>query len=175
MNKITGKNNEPLEIERKFLIRYPDTALLEKKCIKKIAIVQTYLISLKHISRRIRKMEYNGITEYMYNEKERITDMTRIEREREISEDEYLELLKEAVPNAGTIRKTRYCIPSGSLCFEIDIFQEWDDRAFAEVELENEDQDFEIPDCLSVIKEVTSDGRYTNRSLALHGFPGPEY
>lgn len=163
-------NGEPLEIERKFLIRYPDLKRLEQICSKKIAIVQTYLISEQDVSRRIRKSECGDNTVYYYNEKVRITDMTRIEREREIPEEEYEELIKDANPKAQTIRKTRYCIPSGDLCFEVDVFPEWKDRAFAEVELESEQQGFEIPDCICVIKEVTDDRRYTNLSMALNGF-----
>lgn len=161
---------EPLEIERKFLIRFPDLTLLEQQSSQKISIVQAYLISESNRSRRIRKQECGGKTQYWYNEKERISDLTRIEREREITEKEYKEYLQEMLPGTRTIRKTRYLLPSGKHCFEVDIFPEWKDRAFAEVELKEEEETFVFPDCLSVIKEVTSDGRYTNKSLAVHGF-----
>ncbi len=164
------KAEEPLEIERKFLIRYPDFTALEALCTGKAELSQTYLISEKSVSRRIRKATQNGKTVYWYNEKERITDMTRIEREHEITRDEYEKLQKEAIPDARTIRKTRYFLPSGEHCFEIDVFPEWDDRAFAEVELKTEGEAFLIPDCLEVIKEVTQDKRYTNAALAKHGF-----
>ena len=159
-----------IETERKFLIRYPDTALLERICDRKLSIEQIYLVTEENVSRRIRKQECRGETVYIYGEKERISSVSRIEREREIPEEEYAELRKDAVPGSKTIIKTRYCIPAGELCFEVDVFPEWNDRAFAEVELEDEDQRFTIPDCLSVIKEVTDDGRYTNSSLALNGF-----
>jgi len=161
---------EPLEIERKFLIRYPDPELLEQTCSKKTELAQTYLVSEKGRSRRIRKSQCGSDTVYWYNEKERISDRTRIERERIISEEEYKDLMKEAIPDSRTIFKTRYDIPSGDRCFEVDLFPEWNDRAFAEVELEYEQQEFEFPACLSVIKEVTEDRRYTNKSLALNGF-----
>ena len=161
---------EPLEIERKFLIRYPDLSVLEKLCSRKARISQTYLVSENNLSRRIRCRECGGKTEYWYNEKQKITDMTRIERERQIPEEEYRELLKEAIPGARTILKTRYDLPCEDLCFEVDIFPEWDDRAFAEVELDNENRCFTVPDCLTVIKEVTEDKRYTNKSLAINGF-----
>lgn len=167
-NMISG--SEPLEIERKFLIRYPDPELLERVCSRKLMITQTYLLSENGISRRIRKTQCGGNTQYRYNEKERISERTRIEREREIPEEEYTALMKEALPGARSIHKTRYCIHSKDLCFEVDIFPEWDDRAYAEVELEDEDQEFEIPPCLSVIKEVTGDRRYSNLSLAKNGF-----
>ena len=160
----------PLEIERKFLIRIPDLDLLEQLCAKRISIVQTYLATEKNMSRRIRKQECRGEIRYRYNEKEKVSAMTRIEREHEITEEEYQELMKEAVSGAKTIRKTRYVLPAGDLCFEIDVFPEWEDRAFAEVELKSEDQSFEFPSCLTLIKEVTCDSRYTNHALAINGF-----
>ena len=166
----TQYGGTPLEIERKFLIRYPDTELLDQICTKKADIIQTYLISEKHISRRIRRIDCSGKTEYWYNEKIKLSDMTRIEQEHKIDENEYQDLMKEALPDAKTISKTRYNLPAGDLCFEIDIFPEWNDRAFAEVELEDECQDYIFPDCLDLIKEVTEDGRYTNKSLAINGF-----
>ena len=160
----------PLEIERKFLIRYPDVLLLDKICSEKADLSQTYLLSENNVSRRVRQVKRAGSVEYWYTEKEKLSDMTRIEKERLISEEEYRDLLKEAVPGAKTIRKTRYCLPSGDLCFEIDVFPEWDDRAFVEVELDDEKREFVIPDCLTVIKEVTVDRRYLNSSLARNGF-----
>ncbi len=163
-------NSEPLEIERKFLIRYPNLDLLEQICSGKMSVAQTYLAAEKNHSRRLRMQECGGSTAYWYNEKEKITDVTRIEREWEISEEEYKELLREAIPGSKTIFKTRYWIPAGKHCFEVDVFPEWNDRAFAEVELEDENREYEIPDCLSIIKEVTEDGRYTNHSLAINGF-----
>ena len=161
-----------LEIERKFLIRYPDPELLERICSQKADIIQTYLDSGKNrnISRRVRKVESGEKTVYWYNEKVKLSDTTRIEHEWEISEQEYLKLLMETIPGSGSIIKTRYFLPSGDHCFEIDIFPEWNDRAFAEVELGNEDEEYLFPECLTLIKEVTEDRRYTNKSLALNGF-----
>ena len=78
--------------------------------------------------------------------------------------------MKEADPEARSIHKTRYHLPSGGRCFEVDIFPEWTDRAFVEIEMESETARFEIPECLEVIKEVTDDGRYTNAALARSGF-----
>ena len=163
-------NKEALEIERKYLIRYPNLEMLEKRSTGKVKISQSYLESEKNLSRRIRKMVTGDGAEYWYTEKEKLSNMTRIERERQITEEEYLELMKEEVTGSRTINKTRYYLPEGSLCFEIDIFPEWTDRAFAEVELESEGQNFRFPDCLEVIKEVTDDKRYTNASLSRNGF-----
>ena len=115
-------------------------------------------------------MEKDGEKHYIYTYKEKITDITRVEKEKEITKEEYDLLMKEARPDSRTINKVRYYLPSGDLCFEIDIFPEWSDRAFAEVEMEAEDQQYIFPDILELIKEVTSDSRYTNASLAANGF-----
>ena len=50
--------------------------------------------------------------------------------------------------------------------FEIDIFPFWIDKAYVEIELTDENEYFELPEFLKVIKEVTQDKNYTNRALA---------
>ena len=48
----------------------------------------------------------------------------------------------------------------------MDVYPFWSDRAVLEVELESEDEAFDIPPFISVIKEVTGDKRYSNKALA---------
>jgi CYTH domain-containing protein len=62
--------------------------------------------------------------------------------------------------------KTRYAFPFGEHTVEIDVYPFWDDRAIFEVELKNENESFEIPDFIDIIKEVSEDGRYKNTNLA---------
>ena len=54
---------------------------------------------------------------------------------------------------------------SGQL-FELDIYPFWNDRATLEIELSDENENFELPPFIEVIKEVTDDDRYKNRSLS---------
>lgn len=168
------EQKDPLEIERKYLIRYPDPEVLEQLCSHKYVICQIYLKKTASLSRRIRSMETDGQTRYWYTEKEKISDITRIEREREITKEEYETLAVEMIPGSKRIHKTRYVVPAGEVNFEIDIFPEWKSQAFAEVELTSEEQEIHFPDFLDIIREVTSDGRYTNSSLARNGFPEEE-
>jgi len=158
------KAQEPLEIERKFLIPYPNIA--ELKALPGCAaleIVQTYLCGG---SARVRKSaSENGCT-YTHTEKRKISELTRIEIEREISEEEYLEYLKAADPSFRPIEKTRLQIPYGAHIFEIDIFPFWQDKAVAEVELKSEDEEIAFPHWLHIIDEVTYDPAYKNVSLA---------
>ena len=158
---------EPLEIERKYLILRPEEALLDTKCQRRIEIEQLYLLSTPRTgSRRLRHSRWADGEAWYYSEKQRVTDLTRIEREREISPAEYAGLLAEADPKSRPIRKTRWCIPYAGRMLEIDLFPFWTRQAFCEVELPAEEIVPELPDWLSVIREVSGDRRYNNNSLA---------
>lgn len=156
-------NKNGLEIERKFLIEYPDcNFLLSLEKLRVLNITQTYLLD----DSRIRAIEENGETTYIKTVKKHITELVREEREWEISEEEYFSLLKNKKQGTNTIEKTRYAVEIGGTVYEIDVFGFWNDRAFLEIELEDENQQIEIPDFIKVIKEVTFDSRYKNYSLA---------
>ena len=49
---------------------------------------------------------------------------------------------------------------------EIDLYEFWQDRATLEVELTAEDEKFDLPAYLKIIREVTDDKRYKNVNLA---------
>ena len=160
--------NEPLEIERKFLIRMPDPERLSRESVRRISITQIYLKNTENVhSRRLRLSRWDGGEARYYNEKVRLTDRTRIEREREIGPEEWDALLAEADPDRRVIEKTRWCVPSGGHTAEIDVFPFWSDRAFCEVELSSEDEAIELPGWIEPVREVTGDARYTNYALAL--------
>ncbi len=158
----------PLEIERKFLIEYPDTALLDRLSNgNRSEISQTYLATEVGTSERVRARTRDGVTVYTHNTKIKLSHMKRVELEDEISEAEYKELLTRADPKCRTIEKVRYCVPHGGFVFEIDIFPFWNDKAFMEVEMPSEDTQVELPDFVQIIREVTEDNRYTNHALAI--------
>ena len=162
-----SKTNLPLEIERKYLIARPDAALLEEKSVKRLEIEQVYLrAGASGTGRRIRRTRSGAEERFFYTEKTRVTAVTRIEREREISAAEYEALLSERDGALRTIEKTRYLVPFEGHTLEIDVFPFWDDRAFCECELQSEDEPIPLPDWLHVYREVTDDPRYTNRALA---------
>ncbi len=158
---------EPLEIERKYLICYPDLKELESNpnCTK-VDITQTYLTSENGVERRIRARGIDGNYVYYLTEKREITGLKRIETERRLTQDEYLELLMQADNRLHTIHKTRYCLSDHNQYFEIDIYPEWDKQAIMEIELRDEDQEVQLPDFIKVIKEVTDDKAYKNYQMA---------
>lgn len=151
------------EIERKFLIRRPDTSSLEGEVWE---IEQTYLTAPSGETRRIRRIVSDGTERFFLTEKRRVTSITRIENEREIDRAEYDALTAERDTGLSTIRKTRIRIPDGKHTWEIDLFPFWEDRALLEIELESEDESFTLPPYVELIREVTDEKEYTNRAIA---------
>ena len=158
------QNINQFEIERKFLIRMPDMDFLISMGDMS-HIVQTYLKSDEG-SARVRKRGREGAYIYTHTVKKRISNLRRIEQEREIDAHEYEQLLTEANPDMKVIYKDRYCVKYMGQMLEIDIFPFYSDRAFLEIELLDESQQLHIPPWIDVIKEVTEDKRYTNAALA---------
>lgn len=160
-----------LEIERKFLVEFPDIKLL---CIKrKISIVQTYLISGNNQNqRRIRKININGSINYTYTEKTFLTPVTRKETECNINKKEYNRLLGQSNPDCSPVQKVRYIFEYKQQLFELDTYPFSDKLAILELELSDPDQKIFFPDCIKIIREVSDDSRYSNAALANAGnFP----
>ena len=158
---------EPLEIERKFLIEMPDRKFLENlpNC-KKVNIQQTYLPTPSG-TERIRQRGDENASIYFHTFKKSISPMKRIEIEERITEEEYLKILSSAGKDLRSIQKERYCLVENGKYFELDVFPFAKKRAILEIELNSEDEQFELPKFVNVIKEVTGEKRFSNKSLAV--------
>lgn len=160
---------EPYEIERKFLIEYPNIEeLMNLPNCHKVEISQTYLKSEDDEEIRIRQRGENGHYLYFETRKRRVNDMKRIEVERRLTADEYLELMMKADTSKRTIVKDRYCLTDDNQYFEIDVYPFWKDKAIVEIELSDEHQEIRFPRCLKLIKEVTDDESYKNSNIAAY-------
>ena len=159
-------NQNGYEIERKYLIRRPAAAWLEENC-EGSDIIQTYLkTEATGYSDRVRRRAGKNGVVYTHTVKRRISDLRREEQEREISEGEYLALLRRADPERRSIEKRRYVLAYEGKEFEIDVYPFWQDRAVMEIELADEAEAVALPPEIEIIKEVTRDRRYTNAALA---------
>ncbi len=158
---------EPFEIERKFLIEYPDIKWLESipNC-QRIEIIQTYLKSDNDDEIRVRQRGIDGHYIYFLTTKRKVNNLKRVEIERRLSELEYIRLLMNADTTRRQIRKDRYCLTYENQYFEIDVYPFWNDKAIAEIELSDENADVKFPKQIKVVKEVTDDESYKNASLA---------
>lgn len=162
---------ENLEIERKFLVEYPDCDKLN--AVRQIEILQTYLENGSGGSqRRVRKITENGTDVYFYTEKEFITAVTRKENEYKISAENYAELLKEKKADCVPVSKKRICFMYKKQLFELDLYPFSDEFAILELELDSPEQKIFYPEYVKIIKEVTGISEYSNSVLANAGaFP----
>ena len=156
------------EIERKYLIRYPDIrTLLAQKDVEQWEIVQIYLtVSGPGETRRVRQVVSDGKIRYFKAFKRRLSDLSNEEDEGEIDQLEYIRLSQEVHPDCKPLGKTRYRIPYEGHILEFDIYPFWKDRAILEIELEREDEGAALPDYVRIIRDVSADPAYKNRSLA---------
>jgi CYTH domain-containing protein len=162
---------QPVEIERKFLIE-KDRAR-GWGCIPSahevVDIEQFYLRSSDPDEEvRFRKRGQNGSWTYFKTVKHPGTDdASRIETESFITSDQYDFGRQFRIPGTRVVVKKRICFVYQEQYFELDVFgdpplDEW----LLELELAHSGQAISLPPFLSVVREVTSDLRYTNRALA---------
>ena len=149
------------EIERKFLVNGD----YKSKSFKAYPIKQGYLSLSGTSVVRVRIRGEKGFITVKSSVAE--GSLTRNEWEYEIpvlDAEEMLGLCKE-----GMIDKTRYLVKVGNHLFEVDEFYgENEGLLIAEVELESEDEKFEIPEWLG--EEVTGNVRYYNSFLSVHPY-----
>lgn len=157
---------EPMEIERKYLIEYPDIAWLkDNPHCEAVEITQTYLRCSDGEELRIRRRGADGSYVYFETVKRDLTNAKRVETERRLTKAEYDELL-EAAEHPLTIEKTRYCLTYDNQYLEIDVYPFWDNQATLEVEFPDELQEVRFPPEIKVIKDITDDPAYRNSALA---------
>ena len=143
------------EIERKFLVKGDEWRSLAKGTVYR----QGYLSTVKERVVRVRTIDDKGFLTI----KGITTGATRLEYEYEIPAKDANEMLDE-LRERPLIEKTRCVINFAGMKWEIDEFAgENKGLTLAEIELTDENQQFEIPDWIG--EEVTADPKYFNSNL----------
>lgn len=151
-----------IEIERKFLLK---DGSWRSEIAQKTSIKQGYLNSEKMRTVRVRVKGQKGFLTI----KGKNNNATRKEFEYEIPLSEAEEML--SLCEKPIIEKVRSEIIRGKNLWEVDEFEgENKGLIVAEIELESEDESFEIPAWIG--NEVTHDPRYYNSSLISHPYHG---
>lgn len=150
-----------LEIERKYLLRALPAMPAPTDVLD---IDQGYLPGEKLVERLRRQRHRDGTVRYFRTIKLGSgVERTEIEDETDRATFEHLWLLTDG----RRLRKRRYLVPNGKDVWEVDEFL---DRALAlaELEIERADARIVMPDWLTpvLVREVTDEKEYTNRSLA---------
>lgn len=146
------------EIERKFLVT---SEAFKVEAYQHIRITQGFLNTDPERTVRVRlKADQGYLT---VKGKSTSNGLSRFEWETEISKSDAESLLK--LCEKGVIDKMRYEVNVGAHVFEVDAFYEDNEGLIiAEVELNDEDEEFEKPEWLG--REVTGDIRYYNSQLS---------
>ena len=178
ISTITGEP-EPYEIERKFLIRYPDLDyLMSLPNCQRVEITQFYLPSFNGDEIRVRKRMFDGNTIYTETIKSHSDDPAkRVERERLITQAEYekavalVKFARSYTAERCFVKKTRFCLMDrkNGQYLEIDVYPSSHRRAILEVEIPSVDQEVVIPSFIDVIEEVTGNENYSNFEIANRG------
>ena len=146
------------EIERKFLVR---AGWQPEGTGGRIA--QGYLSAVPERTVRVRVRGERGYLTV----KGKNNGISRAEFEYEVPLADAEAML--ALCEQRLIEKTRYRVPAGELCWEIDVFAGANaGLVVAEIELPTPDTPFARPDWLGA--EVSDDPRYYNSSLQQHPF-----
>jgi len=159
--------NAMVEIERKYIIKMPDIALLARQSgFSKSEILQIYLPAEKGETRRVRRRVFDNTTICTETKKIRIDNMSATEIEREISSLEFEEFARNIKQGTIPIEKIRITFNYDGQLFEIDIYPQWKNTAIMETELENREQQVKIPSFINILREVTGEKEYSNAAMS---------
>ena len=165
---------EHIETERKYIIKLPDfakLALLREYSVSEIT--QIYLSSAVGITHRVRERKYADKTVYTETKKMRISPLSSVEDEREISEVEFSDLSKNIKEGTNPVRKIRHTFVYNGQLFEIDVYPSWKCTAIMETELDNPEKTVKMPPFIRIMREVTGNKRYSNAAMS-KSFPNED-
>jgi adenylate cyclase len=144
------------EIERKFLVNGEFKSL----SVKEINITQAYFSIDPDRTIRLRITDSESYLTIKTSPGK--TKLTRNEWEFRIPSATANEILEACLQ--GRIEKTRYLVPFHNHMFEVDVFHgRHEGLVIAEIELADENEEFDIPDWLG--EEVTGRSEYYNSNL----------
>ena len=156
------------EIERKYLVKQTKWRSHKQLCQRQFPDLgqkycQGYIPTVNNTTVRVRVVGDRGYLTI----KSKVIGHTRAEYEYEIPVAEAQEMLDNLCVKP-LIEKFRYRIPSDRLIWEVDEFiGENEGLIIAEVELEHEDQQIELPDW---IEKQVNDKKYFNSYLVKHPY-----
>lgn len=157
-----------IEIERKFLLK----GIPDKKPSEIIKINQWYLKNEEGVWERIRSWNSNvNGKKWIHTIKTRISDMSNIEEEKEVTEKEFIAFQRKChskINQGRSIIKERRIYIDGENKWEVDVFKSGCQLTIAEVEIPSEDYELVIPEFIEKknLMEVTGLKQFSNRSLA---------
>jgi len=151
--------------KRKYLIEMPDTdRICGKYNAVPIDMMQTYLVSAEpNVDKRVRQQRSDNGYLYFYTERRTDESGNKWVVEKPISEKDYVSYIMDCDVSLHPVRKRKFRFGYESRRMEIDVYPFSQDKA---VLFTFGDSREALPPEIKVIREVTGEKEYKNRSLA---------
>ena len=155
---------QPIEEERKYIVEVtgevPETSESD--------IVQTYLVAEPGVEMRLRRRGWKGKYVNVLTTKKKLSETEQIETERQVDNNLYELLVKQADPYRQTIQKRRQSFIWKGQFFELDTYKKpIDNLVILETKGIANHEDVKFPPFVRVIEDITGNKQYYNYNLAL--------
>ena len=157
---------QPIEEERKYLVEVVGEI---PECSESI-ITQTYLVAEPGVEMRLRRRDWKGKFVNILTTKKKISETEQLETERQVDNNLYESLVKQADPYRQTIVKQRKSFIWKGQYFELDTYQQpIGNFTILETKGMKCHEDVKFPPFLRVIEDITGRTDYYNYNMALRG------
>lgn len=170
LERVLQEISDVLEIprqaveERKYIIRLKDN--IPEAIVSEIT--QTYLTSEPYSEVRLRRRILNGLTVNVHTTKKILSNNEQVETERQIDNNLYESLLRQADPYRQPIHKMRETFLWKGQFFELDTFIEpYKGLQILETKGILKHEDIIFPPFIEIIEDITGITKYYNYNLAL--------
>lgn len=170
LERVLQEISDVLEIprqaveERKYIIRLKDN--IPEAIVSEIT--QTYLTSEPYSEVRLRRRILNGLTVNVHTTKKILSNNEQVETERQIDNNLYELLLRQADPYRQPIHKMRETFIWKGQFFELDTFIEpYKGLQILETKGILKHEDIIFPPFIEIIEDITGITKYYNYNLAL--------
>ena len=157
---------QPIEEERKYIVEIVGDI---PECSES-TITQTYLVAEPGVEMRLRRRDWKGKFVNILTTKKKISETEQLETERQVDNNLYESLVKQADPYRHTIVKRRKSFIWKGQYFELDDYQEpVSNLMILETKGIKCHEDVKFPPFLRVIEDITGRTEYYNYNIALRG------
>ena len=170
LERVLQEFSDVLEIprqaveERKYIIRLKDN--IPEAIVSEIT--QTYLTSEPYSEVRLRRRILNGLTVNVHTTKKILSNNEQVETERQIDNNLYESLLRQADPYRQPIHKMRETFIWKGQFFELDTFIDpYKGLQILETKGILKHEDIIFPPFIEIIEDITGITKYYNYNLAL--------
>ena len=158
---------QPIEEERKYIVEIVGE-IPESIGSTESDITQTYLVAEPGTEMRLRRRDWQGKVVNILTTKKKISETDQLETERQVDNNLYESLVKQADPYRQTIRKKRRSFIWKGQFFELDTFlQPVENLTILETNGIKNHEEVKFPPFLRVIEDITGKTEYYNYNLAL--------